>query len=108
MEKEKLIKRCNEELLLKEIVEFMHRFSNPILIFGSSVYSLKNAKDVDLLIIGKFKKEELKKLEEKLNIRFHVINVKNLKMINEALKKEIKRKHLIINGSEVFIKWLIS
>ena len=108
VEKERLISRCNKELLLKEIVEFMHEFANPILIFGSAVDSLRKARDVDLLIVGKFKKENLEELEEKLNIKLHVINVKNLKMINETLKKEIRKKHLIINGSEAFIKWLIS
>ncbi len=108
VEKERLIKRCNEELLLKEIVNFMHKFDNLILIFGSAVDSLKKARDVDLLVVGKFKRENLKELEEKLNLKLHVINVKNLKSINQSLKEEIRKRHLIVQGSEELIKWSIS
>jgi len=108
IEKEKLIKRCKEELLLKEIVERLHKFNNSILIFGSAVHSLKKAKDIDILIVGKLKRNELDILSKKLNLKFHVINVKSLKEIGKTLKNEIIKKHLIIQGSEELIKWLIS
>jgi len=108
IEKEKLIKRCNEELVLKEIVEHLHSFNNPIIIFGSAVNSVKKAGDVDILVVGKLNREKIKLLERKLNLKFHVINVKSLKEITEALKKEIIKKHLIIQKSEEWIKWLIS
>ncbi len=108
IEKEKLIRRCNEELALKEIVEFFHNFNNPMIIFGSAVRSLKEANDIDLIILGKFNSNSLIQLEKKLNIKFHILNVKTLKQINEALKKEIIKKHLIIQGSEEWIKWMIN
>jgi DNA-binding transcriptional ArsR family regulator len=108
IEKERLIKRCQEELLLKEIVKFLHKFKNSFLIFGSAVNSLKKARDIDLLVIGKFNKKEIKVLEEKLNLKFHLINIASLKDINKSLKQEIKKKHLIIQGCEEIIKWLIS
>ncbi len=108
IEKEKLIKRCREELLLKEIVSYLHKFDNPILIFGSATHSLKKARDVDMLVVGKLKKSELVVLEKKLNLKFHIIHVENLKQVNETLKKEIINKHLIVQGSEELIKWLIS
>ena len=108
IEKEKLIKRCKEELVLKEVVEFLHQFENQILIFGSAVNSIKKANDVDVLIVGKFDRKKLKNFGEKLNLKFHIINISSLNEINEALKEEIKKKHLIINDSEGLIKWLIS
>ncbi|MCD6464192.1 winged helix-turn-helix transcriptional regulator [Candidatus Woesearchaeota archaeon] len=108
VEKEKLIEKCEKELVLKEIVEFLHNFDNTILIFGSAVDSVKEARDIDLLVIGRFNKREIELLGEKLNVRFHLINVRNLKEINESLKQEIRNKHLIINNAEALIKWLIS
>lgn len=108
IEKERLIKRCKEELVLKEIVEFLHSFNNPVILFGSAVNSVKKARDIDLLVIGKFNKERLKDLEKKLNLKFHIIGISSLKGISETLKREVIKKHLIIQGSEEWIKWLIS
>lgn len=108
IEKERLVERCEEELLFKEIVDFIHKFNNPTLIFGSAVDSLKKARDIDFLVVGKFKRGELKELEDRLNLKFHVINVRNLNEVNKTLKEEIRKKHLIIQGSEKLIKWLIS
>jgi len=108
IEKEKLVKRCKEELVLKEIVEFLHSFNNPVVIFGSAVDSVKIARDIDLLVVGKFNREKIKFFEKKLNLNFHVINVKSLREVSETLKKEIIKKHLIIQKSEEWIKWLIS
>jgi len=108
IEKEKLIERCKEELVLKEIIEQLHSFNNPIIIFGSAVDSVKKAGDVDILVVGKFNREKIKLLEKKLNLKFHIINVKSLKEISETLKKEIIKKHLIIQKSEEWIKWLVS
>ncbi|RLE47555.1 hypothetical protein DRJ25_02090 [Candidatus Woesearchaeota archaeon] len=108
IEKERLIKRCQDELVLKEIVEFFHNFSNDIALFGSAVDSLKGAGDVDVLVVGKFNKEKIKIIEEKLNINFHIINVRNLKNVDESLKREVIKKHLIIQGCETWIRWLIS
>ena len=108
VEKERVIKRCREEILLKEVVDYLHKFNNQILIFGSVVKSLRKAKDVDLLVVEKFKKEKIRILEKKLNLKFHLINVKKLNEIGETLKKEIIKKHLLIQGSEELIRWLIS
>ena len=108
IEKERLIRKCKKELVLKEIAQHLHSFHNPILVFGSVVNSIKKARDVDLLVVGKFNRREVEILERKLNLKFHVINVKSLKEINESLKKEITKKHLIIQGSEELIKWMIS
>ena len=108
VEKERLIYKCSRELVLKEIVDFLHKLNSQILIFGSAVHSVRKANDIDLLVVGNFNKKKLKVLEKKLNISLHIINVKSLSDVSDALKEEIKKKHLIIQGSEVFVKWLIN
>ncbi len=108
IEKERLIEKCKRDLILKDIIEDLHAvYDNDILIFGSAVESTKKANDIDVLVIGKFKKGKLKFLEDKLNINFHVINVKSLNEVGNALKKEIVDKHLIVQGSERLIRWMI-
>lgn len=111
IEKEKLIKKCKQNLIIKEIVSFLHNNlneDNKALIFGSSAEDAKKANDIDILITDKITMEEkLKNLEKEINIKIHLINVKGLKSINESLKNEIRKKHLIIQGSEEVIKWLI-
>ncbi len=110
-EKEKLLEKCKNNLVLKELVDFLHKTldeENKALIFGSSTENIKNANDIDLIITGKIKfKEKIKDFEKKFGLEIHLINVENLKGINEALKKEIIKKHLIVQGSEEIIKWLI-
>ncbi len=109
VEKERLIEKCKKDFILKDIVEYFHKTChNDVLIFGSAVESVGKANDVDVLIVGKFKREKLKSLEDKLNLKFHVINVRSLDEVGETLKKEIMNKHLIVQGSERLIKWLIS
>ena len=108
VEKERLLKRCEEELVLKEVVAFFHKFSNLVLMFGSAVYSVKQAKDIDVLVVGEFDEENIKLLEEKLNVKLHILNVDSLNEVNKSLKEEIKNKHLLINGSEIILKWLIN
>lgn len=107
IEKNKLIKRCSKELLLKEIVSFLHEFGNPIIIFGSASINLKNAEDTDLIIIGNFDKSSLKDFEKKHGVKFHLINLKKLEDISPTLKKEITEKHLLIQDSEGIIKWIL-
>ena len=109
VEKEILLKRCEKDLLLNEIVFNLHEnlSETDVLIFGSATENTKKAKDIDILVTGKWNAEnKLNDIEKKLNIKFHLINVPNLTSINKTLKKEIIKKHLIINGSEKIIKWL--
>ena len=109
-EKEKLIRKTDKDLILNEIVAFLNKkLSNQkALIFGSATKSLKKANDVDLLIVGKINfEDELEELSKRLNVKLHLLNPLNLKSISETLKKEIIKKHLIINASEEVIRWLI-
>lgn len=110
-EKEKLIAKCQKDIILKEIVGFLHENlteHNKCLIFGSATIDSRKAGDIDLLIAGKIDFEsKLKDLEKRLNIDIHLMNTKDLNSITPTLKKEIFTKHLIIQGCEEIIKWLI-
>ncbi len=109
-EKEKLIKHANLSLLLKELISDLHNIELPTLIFGSFSQEEKHkSKDVDLLVIGKINnlvKNKLKSIEKKINKKLHLINVGSLGEVNETLKKEILSKHLIVNNSELILRWL--
>ncbi len=107
IEKEKIIALCTKDLLMREIISFLHGFDNHIVIFGSSVNGTKNVNDIDALIVGNFKKDKIKEFERKINLKFHIINVKKFKEVGEALKKEIIKNHLIVNGCEDVIKWFL-
>ncbi len=107
VEKNKLIKKCSKEILLREIVSFLHESNNPVIIFGSASVDLKNANDIDLIIIKEFEKNKFKEFEKKHNIKFHLINLKKLGEIGLSLKEEIKKKHLIVQDSEEIIKWML-
>jgi len=107
IEKNILIKKSSKDVILKEIISFLHKSSNSIIIFGSATNDLKKAEDIDIIIIGNFDKTKFKEFEKKHNLKFHLINLKKLEDINSSLKEEIKKKHLIIQDSEKIIKWML-
>jgi len=109
IEIEKLIRKSQQDLIIREIAQFLkNRFPNSkIIIFGSSVRDSKKSKDIDILITGDVDKEKIKEIEKKINKKFHIINPENLKDIKDALKTEVKKNHLIIQGTEEVVKWLV-
>jgi DNA-binding transcriptional ArsR family regulator len=108
VEKEKLIRLSNANLILKEIVSFLLQQENKeIIIFGSSAVNIKEANDIDILMTGTIDKEAIKNFENKIDVKMHIINVKSLKEVNNALKIEIRNKHLIVKNSEEVIRWML-
>jgi len=107
IEKNKLIKKCSKDILLKEIVSFLHELNNLVLIFGSASVNLKEANDIDLAVIGDLDKLHFKEFEKKYDIKFHLINLEKLEEITLSLKEEIKKKHLLIQNSEEIVKWML-
>lgn len=112
-EKEKLLKKCMENQILKEAVSLLHKKlneENKAVIFGSCAENSKNAGDIDVMITGKMNLEgdtDIRNFKDKFGIKIHIVNAVNLNAITETLKKEIFKKHLIIQGSEEVIKWMI-
>jgi len=107
-EKENLIKRLNEEPLLKILFEKLNSYfgKGTFILFGSSVEKVKKNSDLDLLIIGKLDiKEPLKEFEEIYNKKIHKVQLDNLENLSETLKKEVYKKHLILNDTENVLRF---
>ena len=88
-------------------VQMLHQHAkkNAILIFGSAAIDFRKANDIDILIEGKISKKLQAFLESKV-FRFEVINVRDLKNVSGELTEEVKKKHLLIEGSEELIRWM--
>jgi DNA-binding transcriptional ArsR family regulator len=107
-EKSKMIRKCEKELLLKELNNFVQTtIKSDVLVFGSAVDSLRSANDIDLLVVGKSEDAAIKNFSKKINKEIHIINVKKFELVSKSLKEEIIRKHLILKGSENALGWMI-
>jgi len=106
-EKNNLIRKSENNLILKELISFLQNISGKeMIIFGSAAQTFNKANDVDLLVTGKTDENKIKRFSEKYNKPIHLINVKSLRKVSETLKKEITKKHLVIKGSENITRWL--
>jgi DNA-binding transcriptional ArsR family regulator len=109
-EKNKIIRKCEQWLILGEIVNYVITNFNEnvkVLIFGSAAESFNSANDIDMLIVGKQDLKGLSGIAKRLNKNIHPLIVKNLNKVSKALKNEIIKKHILIKGSEDFIRWMI-
>jgi hypothetical protein len=109
-EKDRLIRKCEKSLLLKELVNSLTENLDEnaaCLIFGSSTEDFDKAGDIDLLIAGKTDETKIRNISSRLNKKLHIINVSRLSKVSKALKEEIIKKHLVIQGSESIMRWLV-
>jgi len=107
-EKNRLINQCEKNHVLAELVSYIHsNLSGNALIFGSASESFDSAQDIDLLLVGNTDTKQLKQFAKRLDKELHIISVRNIKKVSDALRKEISKKHLLINGSEELVRWLI-
>ena len=107
-EKEKLIERLKEELILKVLFEKLSLFfiNNTFIIFGSSAEKIQKSSDIDLLIIGKSEiNKTVEEMEEIYNKKIHKVQVSSLNRLNQTLIKEVYKKHLIFNNTEQIIRF---
>ncbi len=107
-EKEKLIEKLDEEIILKILFEKLSVLfnKNAFVIFGSSVEKIKKSSDIDLLIIGKASLDKIiLDVENIYNKKIHKIQISNLNKLNLTLIKEIYKKHLILNNTEHIINF---
>ena len=108
-EKERLIMHCRTHTLIHELVSFLHahlKEENKALIFGSAAINAKKAGDMDILVTGKIDQEPLLRFGDTFSLQIHLITVKRLGEVTPGLKEEIRKKHLIIQGSEEIIQLL--
>lgn len=106
-EKNKLMRYSEKTPILAEFVRFIqNEIKGDCLIFGSATENFRNAQDIDLLIIGD-KTKNIKKFARRLNKELHIIDVSSLDKISKSLKTEITKKHLLIKGSENFVRWIL-
>lgn len=110
-EKEKLVAKCQKDLVIKEIIGFLHNYlneDNKAFLFGPGVIDVKKAKSLDIVITGELNLgEQIKELEKRLNLKFHIINTQNLESIKDSIKKDILSKHIIVQGTEAIVTWLV-
>ena len=95
-----------KNLLFRELVSELHKLTNKaLIIFGSASENFKDAEDIDIISLDK--NLSVKEIEKKFDLDVHLHYVSSLKEISKTMKQEILKKHLIINGSEEVIKWLV-
>lgn len=102
-EKEFLIKQSHDPIF-KELLSDLHTISTrPLILFGSVVTDYRKAEDIDIICLENI---DIKPLETKYRKSFHILQVNDLKNISDALKVEIMKKHIVVNGVEEVVKWL--
>ena len=108
-EKGKLIRKCEESVVLAELVSSLYSLQEnvKVLIFGSAADSFNHAQDIDILIIGKTDVRALHDMGKRINKEIHIIQGGSLEKISKPLRGEIIKKHLLVKGSEDFLRWMI-
>lgn len=107
-EKERLMERLSEEVILKILFEKLFPFflRDTFLIFGSSAEKIQKGSDIDLLIIGKSDiNKAIDEFEEIYNKKIHKVQVSSMNKLSSTLIKEIYKKHLIFNNTEQMIRF---
>lgn len=104
-EKEFLLFKCSQNKILKELVFDLHKVSSkPIVLFGSSTENFSKAEDIDVVCLEDI---DFKEIEKKYNKEIHNLKVNSLIDVKDALKKEILKKHIVVNCVEEVVKWLV-
>jgi predicted nucleotidyltransferase len=108
-EKKKLIRKCEESLILKELANYLQQSlpeNTKAIIFGSAAENPAKAEDIDLLITGECDESEIRKLSKKVGKEIHLVNVRSLQQVTITLKQEIIMKHLLLKGTEDILRWM--
>ena len=93
-----LVKRLYEKIL-----PFMSH--TRFMIFGSYAVE-RECEDIDLLIMGKLTERLEKVLDEFGNVYIpvHKTHVKDKEELDRRFKKELHKKHIILNGTDYFVR----
>ena len=107
-EKEKLLEKLQEEPYLRTLFEKLSVSfdKNTFIIFGSAVDRIQKGSDIDLFIIGKQHiSKHIKDFEDIYTKKIHKVQVKTLEKLNMSFVKEVYKKHLIFNNTEIVIRF---
>ncbi len=104
-EKERLFEFLKKEIFKRVYLALKH-YDAKMLIFGSAVNDARY-KDIDLLVLSKDSsiRDAVKKLELTYSVKIHLLMTEE-KNLTETFKKELQKKHIILNGHEYFVKML--
>ncbi|MFH1212193.1 MAG: hypothetical protein V1659_04690 [Candidatus Woesearchaeota archaeon] len=103
-EKEFLLYKCAQNKVFREIVYYLQKASSkPVIVFGSSAENFSKAQDVDIVCLEDI---DFTEIDKKYSKKVHGLKVASLISIKESLKKEILKKHIILNSVEEVVKWL--
>ena len=106
-EKLALIRKLRESPLLAAVVDAIHaHVQEDSLIFGSAAEDIKKAGDIDMLILGSAKQSALQDALAWTKKRAHIIAVSGTGKISPGLRAELIRTHLLIQGTERFVRWM--
>ena len=92
---------------MKQVLEkLLREIKGMALVFGSFADNTQTEdSDVDIIIIGKYDEESTKRIISLYNFD---ISIKHMKKYEEnALTKEIKKKHIILKNAEMYIEEVI-
>lgn len=107
-EKEKLILRLEKEMLFRILYDGLSScfYDVTCIIFGSGTVRLLKDSDIDLIIIGnKDISKEIKHFEEVYNKKIHKIQVSSIEKLDLSLIKEVYKKHIILNNTELVVNF---
>jgi predicted nucleotidyltransferase len=107
-EKEKTREFIEYNPLVSILYEKLSPFfkDSTFIIFGSSVKGMKKGSDLDLFVIGKNVKEEIKEFQEVYSKKIHLIHAKTLKEVSLTFIKEVYKKHIILNNTETVLRFI--
>lgn len=107
-EKEKTQEFIEDSPLAGILYEKLSSFfeNSTFIIFGSSVKGMKKGNDLDLFVVGKNIKEEIKEFQDVYSKKIHLIHAKTLKEVSITFIKEIYKKHIILNNTEAVLRFI--
>ena len=92
------------DILYEKLSSFFK--DSTFIIFGSSVNGIKKGNDLDLFVVGKNIKEEIKEFQDIYSKKIHLIHAKILKEVSLTFIKEIYKKHVILNNTEAVLRFM--
>ena len=110
VEQYKSIAFMDKNLIVKEVIEKISQYIDGIgLIFGSYAKGTSNKEsDLDIFIVGNYKKEEIKKVSRNLgieiSIKYYPLKTFEKNVNQDILIREALKNHIVFKNTELFIQ----